>query len=129
MDPSGYKVVETPTSTYWIDSEGILCVISKKANEVDLETRKKNFNEFRSVTGNKKMCMLIDITNSAPVTRETRNFNAKELPRAFKAIAFVCRSPLAKMLAHLFLGFNSDNLPTKIFSREAEAREWLRQYL
>jgi hypothetical protein len=129
MDPAGHKVIDTPTSTYWIDGEGILCAISKKNDDVNLDIRKKLFDEFRQTTGGKKMCMMIDITNSSPVSRETRNYNAKQLPKAFKAIAFICRSPLDRMLAHLFLGINSDSLPTKIFSKEADARVWLRQYL
>lgn len=129
MEPLGHKISETPTSTYWFDDEGILCAVSKNTPLPSLEDRKRTMEEFKKKLDGKKICMIMDITNSAPTDKESRNYNANELPKIFNAIAFICRSPLGKMLAHLYMGFSPGKVPTKIFSKEKDAREWIREYL
>src|SRR5688500_5570923 len=121
MEPGpGHKVNDTRTSIYWFDEEGILCAVSKNAPGVPLEERKRTMEEFKKKLDGKKICMIMDITDSAPADKESRVYNANEFPKIFKAIAFICRSPLGKMLAHLYMGFSPSKVPTRIFSKEKD---------
>lgn len=127
--PANAKVHEFPTSSFWFDSDGILCSISKPAPPLSLEDTKKTMGDFMRIIGDKKVCMLVDVTHSAESTREVREYAAEEFPKFVKAIAMISKSALGKMLANLFFTLKSQPYPTKMFNDEEEARKWLKQYL
>jgi hypothetical protein len=127
--PKNTNIIDWPTSAMWFDEDGILCVISKKAPAQTLEEARKSMEDFENLTGKRKVCMLIDITNSAPTSKEMRDYSAAELPKITKALAMISTSALGKMIANLFFGLKPPPYPTKMFSNEKEAKEWLKQYL
>ena len=130
MKPSeSAQITETPTSTSWFDDDGILCVISKKGTQPTLEERKKRTEDFKKALGGKKICMLVDITNASESSKEAKDYLAEELPKILNAMAFISKSPLGTMLANLYLGLKPPPFPSKIFSNEADARKWLKNYL
>ncbi|HXA01939.1 MAG TPA: STAS/SEC14 domain-containing protein [Cytophagaceae bacterium] len=127
--PENANVIDWPTSILWFDEDGILCAISKKVPEQTLEEAKESMLDFERLTGGKKVCMLIDITNSSPTSKEMRDYSAAELPKITKALAMISTSALGKMIANLFFGLKPPPYPTKMFSNEKDAKEWLKQYL
>jgi hypothetical protein len=127
--PPNAELFETMTSVMWKDENGIICSSSKKHPPVTLEQSKKDLELFRKRFGDEKHCMLLDITNSTPSSKEVRDFAAEELPKMVKALALVSNSPLGKMVANLFFGLKPPSYPTKMFTDETAAREWLKQYL
>lgn len=127
--PRNAKVYDWPSSTFWFDEEGIVYSISKKAEPPTLEQTRETLDEFKKIIGRKKVCILIDVTNSPGTTREVRNYAADEFPKFVKAIALVSDSALGKMFANIFFTIKKQPYPTKMFTDENEAREWLRQYL
>lgn len=127
--PKDAKVIDTYSATYWFDENGILCTVSKKVPPQPLEDIKKTIEEFKQLLNDKKVCMLIDVTNSGESSREVRDYAAVEFPKFIKAIAMVSNSELGKMLANLFFNLKHQSYPTRMFTNEAEAKEWLKQYL
>ena len=127
--PENVEVSELPTSTTWIDENGICCSISKKHPPQTLEETKKGVEEFKKITKGKKVCLLIDTTNSTPSSKEVRDYAAEIFPDLVKAIAMVSKSALGRMIANLFFGLKPPPYPVKMFSEETEAKEWLKQYL
>jgi hypothetical protein len=127
--PKGVEVTETATGHYWLDQDGILWAKQKKIPDFPLEARIRSFSTFREKMGNKRICMIIDVTDGSPISREAQHFNLKEFPKVFKAIAFVSRSAYGRMLGRLYLGMHESPLPIEIFSSEADALQWIRQYL
>jgi hypothetical protein len=128
--PKNTEVFETPTSSYWFDEDGILYSISKKVSPLSLEETIKILEDFKqTLPKDKKICMLIDVTHSTESTREVRDYAAVEFPKFVKAIAMVSSSALGKMLANLFFSIKEQPYPTKMFTDEAEAKKWLKQYL
>lgn len=126
VPPKSAVVTETKTSTYWFDEEGILYVIGKNENS-PFEERKKQTEEFIRMLNGKKICAIMDITQSPPSTREIREYNLKMLPQIFKCAAFVTSSVLGRMLVNLYLGISPLPFPAKIFATEQEAHAWIRQ--
>ncbi|MDF2437148.1 MAG: hypothetical protein K0Q95_1524 [Bacteroidota bacterium] len=126
--PKDSIITETATSTFWIDSEGILCAVSKKGPPQTLEEVKAAMALLRSNLPEGKVCLLIDVTNSNESSRESRNYAAEEFPKFIKAIAMISSSELGKMLANLFFNIKQQPYPTKMFTNESEARAWLKQY-
>lgn len=127
--PKNAQIKDWGTSTTWFDEDGILCSISKKGPPHTLEDTKKRFDEFKKVIDNKKICMLVDVTNTNESTREIRNYAAEELPKIVKAIAMVSTSAVGKMLANLFFTLKTQPYPTKVFNNEKDAKKWLQKFL
>jgi hypothetical protein len=127
--PTNTKVIEWPTSTIWFDENGILCSISKKAPPQTLEEARKTLEDFKKLIGNRKVCMLIDVTDTPESSKELRDYAAAEFPKFVKAMAMLSKSVLGKMLANLFFSVKAQPYPAKMFNTEAEAKEWLKQYL
>jgi hypothetical protein len=127
--PTNTTIMEWPTSTLWFDEDGILCSISKKTAQPTLEEARQTLEEFKALIGDRKICMLIDVTQTSESSRELRDYAAEEFPKFVKAIAMVSDSPLGKMLANLFFTLKTQPYPTKMFSNEVEAKAWLKQYL
>lgn len=127
--PKNVNLFETKRSITWIDENGIICSKSKKAPPSTIEEAKKEFENFRKRFGDKKFCMLLDITNSSPNIKEIRDYTAAELSKMLKALAMLSNSALGNMMANLFFGLKPPQFPTKMFTDECEAKEWLKQYL
>jgi hypothetical protein len=129
MEPPGSaEVIETPTSRYWFD-EGILYVVGKKAPALPLAEQKKLTEAFKKKLDGKKICGVMDVSNSSPTSKEAREYNSKEIPEMFKAIAFIARNPVGRMIANVYLGFKPFSFPSKVFSNEEDARKWIRQFV
>lgn len=127
--PKNAEIIEFPTSTMWFDENRILCSIAKKAPAQTIEEAKETIKDFKKITGGKKVCMLSDSTHTAPVNKEMRDYAAEVLPEIVKAIAIISHSALGRMTANLFFSIKKQSYPVKMFDNEAEAKEWLKQYL
>ncbi|MEX0929541.1 MAG: STAS/SEC14 domain-containing protein, partial [Balneolales bacterium] len=117
------------TATMLFEEEGILCVVSKKGPVRTPEIIKETLESFNLHAGERKICMLIDVSEISEISREGREYVAEVFPKIFKAIAMVSGSAFGKMIANLFFTIKTQPYPTKMFTNEHEAREWLRQYL
>jgi hypothetical protein len=127
--PENADILEIPASITWMDEEGYICSVSRKAPPQSMEDSIRSMEGFVKKYGNKKYCFLLDIIHAAPSDREAREYAEKKLPNIARAIAIISNSVFGKMLGNLFLGLNPPAYPAKIFDNETEARSWLRQYL
>ena len=127
--PKNTEIFHFPTSTLWFDENGILCSIAKKVPLQTVDEAKSTMDEFVKITGGKKVCMLADSTDSTPVNKEMRDYIAEVLPNVVKAVAIISRSAVGKMAANLFFSLKKQPYPVKMFTDEAEAKKWLKQYL
>ena len=132
--PENAVIHDEPNSVWWIDESGIFCSVSKR-NPVE-QTREdgiKRLEEFKKTIGDKKVCLLMDISEARPnprmESREERDFAAGELAKIVKAMAIISRNPLGRMLANLFFSLKPPPYPMKMFTDEHEAKEWLKQHL
>ncbi len=128
--PDNVQVNETARSYYWFDEEGLMYSVGKKnAPQASIPEMKKLLDEFVAAANGKKFCILSDVTHSTPNNKETREFVAKEFPKIVTALAMVSASPLGRMVANLFFALKPTPYPAKMFDSEAEAKQWLKQYL
>jgi hypothetical protein len=120
--PKDCQVYETELSRYWIDKDGIFYSDLKKTRRTAGNTR-ANLEFIKKLAKGKKISIIVDITRSFPLTLEVREILDKEVNNIYRAIAFVARTPLARMNANLFLRLSWP--PIEIFPDEAEARKWI----
>ncbi len=129
VPPKNVDLIDFPTSTMWFDEHGILCSVAKKIPPQTVEEAKKSMELFRKITGGKKICLLSDSTDSPPSNKEMRDYAAEVIPEIAKAVAIISRSAVGMMAANLFFSIKKQPYPVKMFNEEAEAKEWLKQYL
>jgi hypothetical protein len=130
--PKGAEVHEMTNSTIWFDDEGILYSVPRGEQvEFTNEQIDEEMKKFRAIIGDKKVCLIAEThpTNSKQPSKEQREIFAKEIASVTKAIAIITTSSLSKMLTNLFFAFKPPSYPAKMFKTEAEAKDWIRQYL
>jgi hypothetical protein len=118
-------------SVMWFNDEGILFSVPKPGTppEMTKEEVEKEMTRFKEIIGHKKVCMVSEANpNSRPPTKEERDWIADIINDVTKAMAIVTTSPVARMIANLFFGLKPPPYPTKMFSNEKEATEWIRQF-
>jgi hypothetical protein len=121
------KVIEWPNASIWIDAEGIVCLNSKRVVRT-LDETKGVIEELKRIANGKKICLLVDLSNSSETPKEIREYAASEFPKFIKAAALISDSALGKMIANLFFNFRFQPYPSKMFNSETEAKKWLRQF-
>jgi len=129
MDRAGVKseVVDTSVSDVWLDEEGILHEVAHERAHVTLATARREVAAMKRVAGGGRYPILVDIRNSRSVTRDARQYlSGPEAAECVTAVALLTGSALTKIMGNFFIGFNRGTFPTRVFSDEGAALEWLR---
>jgi hypothetical protein len=126
--PLNTKIYDGELASFWFDEDGILCAVSKKVPRT-MEKQKANYALVREITGNKRVCLLADNTDTYTQDDITRKYSAQEMPELFKAMAVISRTAIARAASHLFLYFHGEPIPIKSFDNEKEAKAWLKPFL
>ncbi len=125
--PKDREIFEGEIATYWMD-EGILVSLSKNPKRT-VENIKGNVALVKQITNNKRVPLLIYLSNSPVPDKETRNFSTEQLPNVYIAMAMISEPGLAKFIMNILFKLQSPPIPMRNFSDEKEAKEWLKQYL
>jgi hypothetical protein len=123
------KEITTKTERLVMEDTGIVNI---KALEppINLEDAVENVDAVRILSGGKKVPIMVDITESKGVSREARAYLAGEETAKYQsACALIVGSPFSRLLGNFFLGLNKTKFPTRLFTEERSAREWLQTYL
>lgn len=129
--PKNVITYDMTSSTIWFDELGILYSAPKPGVTPDmtLEQIKAEMEKLRDITGNKKVCMVVEShPRSKPPSKEERDLIATDINNVAKAMAVITTSPVSRMIANLFFGLKPPPYPAKMFSNEKEAVEWIRQF-
>lgn len=125
--PADRETFEGAIATYWFE-EGILVSLSKNPKRT-VENITRNVALVKRITGNKRMPLLIYLSNSPVPDKETRKFSAKQVPIIYSAMAMVSKPGLAKFIMNILFAVKKPPIPMKSFINDKEAKEWLKQYV
>src|SRR6266498_660647 len=125
--PTDRQIFEGEIATYWID-DGILVSLSKNPMRTVANIR-ENVALVKRITNNKKVPLLIYLSNSPVPDKKTRKFSTEQLPNVYIAMAMISEPGLAKFIMNILFKLQSPPIPMRNFSDEKEAKEWLKQYL
>jgi hypothetical protein len=121
---------ESEASYFWLDEDGILCILNKPRDLHDTEDALQNVIITQDFTKDSSRLLLIDMTNIRSMSRGAREAYAQEGSRGrVKAVALVTKSMVSRIVANFFIGFNRPGAPTKLFNDNLAAKKWLIQYL
>lgn len=98
-----------------------------KVNKIDLKDA-ESVVKLRHTIQTDQRLFFVDISKVVSVSKEARDFFASSYATdKVIAVAFYTSSIISRMLVTFFLAFNRPNVPSKIFSDQKEAIQWLLQ--
>lgn len=125
--PTDSPIFEGEIADYWLD-DGILVSLSKSPKRT-VENITGNIALVRSITNNRKVPLLIYLSNSPIPDKETRKFASEQLPKVYTAMAMVSKPGLATLIMNVLFKLKAPPIPIKNFTDDKEAKEWLKQFL
>lgn len=127
IPPTDRPIFDGEIATYWFDN-GILVSLSKNPKRT-VENIAGNVALVKQISNNKRLPLLIYLSNSPVPGKETRKFAAEQLPVIYSAMAMVSKPGLAKFIMNILFMLKSPPIPMKSFTNDETAKEWLRQYV
>lgn len=125
--PSDRQIWDGEIATYWLE-DGILVSLSKSVKRT-VELIAGNVELVKNITSNKRVPLLIYLTNSPVPDKETRKFSTEQLPVIYSAMAMVSEPGLSRLIMNILFALKPPPIPMKSFTNDQEAKEWLKQYL
>lgn len=123
------KIV-TGVNTVWLGEDGIFRIIHFLGAELTVEDAKDSMSAYLKLNKGKRRPLFIDIKNLKSFTREARKYYAgDEIENASSAAALVVSTPVSRVLANFYHGISNPLLPTRLFTFEDKALEWLKGYI
>lgn len=124
--PENKEIFEGEIATYWFD-DGILVSLSKSPKRT-VANLTANITLVKKISNNKKVPLLIFLSNSPMPDKDARKFATEQLPHVYTAMAMVSKAKLAQFIMSVLFKFNKPPIPMKNFSNYEEAKQWLQQY-
>lgn len=116
----------------WIrlGGDGIVYVTAKPGVEMDLADAEETIQKVGLICNGVVRPVLVDMSDLKSISREARSYFAgPDTAKVEAATALLTRSPLNKVMGNFFLRLHKPLIPTRLFSSEVEAVEWLRTFL
>ena len=130
MGTSTSVAYETDTATLTVDESGIVRVVIKAGASLGLEDMRRHFRVGMQHDGGKQRPVMVDTRLVKAVSREARAYACgPEAAALVSAQAVVVGSPVSRIIGSFFLGLNKPGFPTRMFTSEDEAADWLKGFL
>jgi hypothetical protein len=122
--------VRTRTTVSRLDADGILHVTYLPGVEETLADAEENFRSGTAAWGEHRRPVLVDAREVKSLNRDVRQYHSRpEAMRNVSALAMLVSSPLSSLIANFFITMTKVNVPTRIFTDETEARDWLKGFV
>ena len=125
--PADKEIIHGEVADYCLD-DGIL-ISDLKPVQRTVENIAANVALVKQITGNKRIPLLIFLKRSPVPDKETRKFSAAQVPQIYLAMAMVSKPGLSMLVMKMVFQLKKPPIPTRSFTSEAEARNWLRQFV
>ena len=125
--PTNKQTFEGEIATYWFE-DGILISLSKSPKR-RVENIKSNVKLVKLITNNKRVPLLIYISNSPVPDKAARKYSTEQLPLIYSAMAMVSKPGLSKVIMNILFALKQPPIPMKSFTNDIDAKNWLNQYL
>ena len=113
--------------TMWME-ENILCARYADNLHMTLEIAKSCVGARVFFSKGQSYALLVDMKGIKSVTPEARKYMASLGTLMVKAGALITGSALNRTIGNIFLAIDKPPVPTKLFTSEEKAREWLQQF-
>lgn len=121
-------LIKGEIADYYYAPSGILYSYSKSIKRT-VENIGNNVSLVKKITGDKKVPLLIYLSNSPVPDKATRKFSTEQLPHIYSAMAMVGKPGLSKFIMNILFSLKPPPIPMKSFSNDKEAEAWLMQFV
>lgn len=123
--------IEIAIGRVWLDDEGIVRTILYDVPGFGLKEAQEHIEAYAKITGGRKRPILADIRRlTMTADRAARQYYASEAGSRYNlAVALLVYSDVTRLLANFFFRFHKPGFPSRMFSNEVEAVDWLRGFL
>jgi hypothetical protein len=123
------KIIETSTAHISLLKSNIVKIKFRQNIQAGVEDIKQNHQAARKVAKGKRHLVLLDVRGFVIGTKDARTFCASQTPVPYRiAVATLVNSLAVQLRCNAFIKFNKPKIPTRIFSEEQEAINWLREF-
>ena len=120
--------LETETSTHERTSDGILISRMKNHAFESYEHSVQNGEVLLKLKGDDPpMPLLVDFARASGQSMESRKYYAEKSVQWCSKAALLVRSPVSRVIGNIYMGLNKPIVPTRMFTDEEKAMEWLRE--
>ncbi len=123
----GNEELVTPTFRASLGQDGIVRLIWVDNVEVTLAAAKESSAAVAALTQGRTSLLLVDMRTVRSTDLEARRYYSGPRNTATRAIALLVGSSVSRVIASFFLRVNKPSIPTKTFTSEAGAIEWLKK--
>ena len=121
-------MIETRIFYTSMDEGGFLRTLVKPGSEIQVEDARENTEAVIRLSGGKNFPILVDLRKIKSISKEARDhFSMRNRKPHVTAIAMLVSSPVSKIIGNFFLGLNKPTVPTRMFTSESDAVEWIRK--
>jgi hypothetical protein len=124
------KQVNFEISSVALRSDGVMVARIKANEEIDVKHVIEIVNAMEQMGAGRKFPLLIIVGEYTLPSAEARNYIATAESDPFaSAEAYVIQSLSQKLVGNVYLSLNKPARPTKLFTSEEKAVEWLKTFL
>ena len=121
--------VATRTSTIRKESDSLVRVVILPGAVQTLADAQENRTVMDRLITGRRFRALIDLRQMKSQDREAREYYTQpQHTPGLVAIALLIGSPMSRVIGNLYMGFNKSDIPTRLFTSEAEAITWLETF-
>jgi hypothetical protein len=124
--PTNREIFEGEIATYWF--EGPVLVSLSKSVKRTIGNISGNIELVKKISGNKRVPLLIYLSDSPIPDRATRKFAAENVGVIYSAMAMVSKPGLSSLIMKMVFALKTPPIPTKSFTNDKEALNWLKQF-
>jgi hypothetical protein len=123
------KIITRTAEISYTPENRILRIKIIEGAEIELSDALQNFEATKLLTKNDRYLILVDGRVSLSISREARAFAAESKNDDSIASAMIITSTANKLIGNFYINVNKPSIPTRIFSSEEKAIEWLSGFL
>lgn len=128
LQGNSIKQIETTAYFTWMGSDGIARTQVKEGAVVTLNEAKENSDAVLSLEG-EYYPLLVNTNGIRSISKKARDhFAINNRATKITAMGIVVKSPLTKTIGNFFIKFSRPSVPSKLFSSEDKAVQWLSNY-
>ena len=124
------NTVVTQSAKYWLGEDGIIRGVITSTDEHTLPFAMENSEAVKKIADKVKRPLFSDIRKCKSITHEARTHYAREeAGKDLSACALLIGSPIGRIIGNFFLRINKPIYPTRLYTSEHGAIEWLKRYV
>ena len=120
----------TRTARIWLDEVGIVRTVVLPNANIVLEDTVRNYEVVKELSQGQRVPMYTDARAVGSASRDVRVYASSDfVVKLVSATAVLVGSPVSRVLGNFFVRLNRPPYPTRLFTDEAEALDWLKQFV